>query len=560
MNIFWRTGWLLTAMITIAFFLLPLVAIFYQAGSAESDSVSHLWNTVLFDYLKNSLLLVLGTVLFALIFALPCSWIVSTFSFRGQAVLQWVLCLPLAIPPYLVGYLYTDLLDFAGPVQGVLRSIFGWSSSQDYWFPQIRTLGGACVVLALVLYPYIFLLTRIALMEQSESLNHSAKILGVNGWQLIKKVTFPLARPAIAIGTALVAMETLGDFGTVSYFAVPTLTTAVYDTWLGLNDLGTAARISLLMLFLIFLLLSVERYSRRKQKVYQRGYERQQGLRPLTGWKLCLAMIYCWGLVAVAFFIPLTKLLYWSYHYFELSWNDKFWHYAYNSLSVSITAAVVSVILALFLLFFRRLNQQQPGAGHYLARYGLPLSSLGYAVPGTVLAIGLLIPLTSADHLLNNLLKSFNLPLVGLFFSGSMFALVAAYIIRFSAMSIGSVETSLNKISPSLDMASRTLGYNGLKMLCRVHFPLLSKGVLTALMMVFLESMKELNASLLLRPFNFDTLATHVFTLTSDEQLEQASLSAVFLVLVGLIPVIVLTRSLLSSSNNSSSNKTERSV
>ncbi|KAE9526427.1 ABC transporter permease [Testudinibacter aquarius] len=551
MNKFWRISWFFTAVVIIAFFLLPIAAILYQSTFSQGESVSHLWNTVLFDYLKNSLLLVGGTVILSLIFALPCSWIVSTFQFKGQGVLQWVMCLPLAMPPYLVGYLYTDLLDFAGPVQGALRQLFGWSSGQDYWFPPIRTLGGACLVLALVLYPYIFLLTRIALLEQSENLNHSAKILGVSGWRLIKKVTFPLVRPAMAIGTALVAMETLGDFGTVSYFAVPTLTTAVYDTWFGLGDLGTASQISLLMLFLIFLLLSLERYSRRKQKLYQRGYERRQSLRPLHGWKLWLAQSYCWGLVSFAFFIPLAKLLYWSYHYFEQSWDDRFWHYAYNSLSVSITAALISVLLALLLLFFKRLNQQrltqrQNRSGQYLARYGLPLSSLGYAVPGTVLAIGLMIPFTTADHWLNDLMRWLDRPLVGLVFSGSMFALVSAYIIRFSAMSIGSVETSLNKIAPSLDMASRTLGYNGLKMLLRVHFPLLSKGLLTALMLVFLESMKELNASLLLRPFNFDTLATHVFTLTSDEQLEQASLSAVFLVLVGLVPVIILTRSLLA--------------
>lgn len=555
----WRVCWLLSAVLIIAFFLLPIAAILYQAVAAnDSDSVSHLWNTVLFDYLKNSMLLIVGTVACSLLFALPCSWIVSTFRFRGQATLQWVLCLPLAMPPYLVGYLYTDLLDYAGPVQGFLRQLFGWNSALDYWFPSIRTLGGACVVLALVLYPYIFLMTRITLMEQSENLNHSAKILGINGWQLIKKVTFPLARPAIAIGTALVAMETLGDFGTVSYFAVPTLTTAVYDTWLALNDLGTAARISLLMLLLIFLLLSFERYSRRKQKLYQRGYERQQSLRTLRGWRLWLAQSYCWGLVAFAFFIPLAKLIYWSYHYFEQSWNDKFWLYAYNSLRVSVIAALISVLLALILLFFRRLQQQQKGAEHYLAHYGLPLSSLGYAVPGTVLAIGLMIPLVGADHLLNNALKSFNLPLVGLFFSGSMFALVVAYVIRFSAMSIGSIGTSLDKIAPSLDMAARTLGYNNQKMLCQVHFPLLGKGMLTALLLVFLESMKELNASLLLRPFNFDTLATHVFTLTSDEQLEQASLSAVFLVLVGLLPVIFLTRSLLSSAQKTSSTLAEK--
>lgn len=544
MTKFKQIGWTLLALLIIGFFVLPIAAIFYQALFTGGDSFAHLWETVLLAYIKNSLLLVFGTVFFALLFALPCSWLVSTYRFPGQRILQWVLCLPFAIPPYLVGYLYTDLLDYAGPVQRLLRDVFRWTSAQDYWFPQIRTLTGACVVLALVLYPYIFLMTRVAFMEQSENLHHSAKLLGANRWLQWRKVTLPIIRPAIAIGVALVAMEALGDFGTVHYFAVPTLTTAIYDTWLGMGDLGTATKISVMMLLLVFTLLLLERYSRRKQRLYQRGYEKQQSLMTLTGWRSWLAQVYCWGIVTIAFFIPFGKLLYWGYHYFDQAWSNQFWEYAYNSLRVSMTAALVSVIIALFLLFFRRFYMYNPGVASYLSRSGAMLSSLGYAMPGTVLAIGILIPLTLGDHLINDVLSVFNYPLVGLVLTGSIFALVAAYVIRFSVMSIGSLENSLNKIPPSLDMSSRTLGVSNLKMIMKVHLPLLSKGILTALIMVFLESMKELNASLLLRPFNFDTLATHVFMFTSDEQLEHASVAAICLVIVGLIPVIILTRSL----------------
>lgn len=526
--------------------LLPLLAIGYHAFGGEAENLAHLWNTMLPIYIQNSTLLVLGTVLLALFFALPTAWIVANYRFTGQKTLQWLLCLPLAMPTYLIAYLYTDLLDYSGAFQGWLRSIFGWSSPHDYWFPQIRTLYGACFVLALVLYPYIFLLVRVALLEQSENLTHSAKMLGATPAQIFRRITFPLIRPAIAVGAALVAMETLGDFGTVAYFAVPTLTTAIYDSWLGYHDLGTASQIAVFMLLMIFLFLSLEQYSRRKQKSYQRGYEKKSAFKTLKGWKLWLALSWCWGLLALAFFIPFGRLLYWAYDYFEQAWNLDFVQFSINSLKVSLIACVVTVFIALLLHFAKRLNASKKPSK--TDRLSLQLSSLGYAVPGTVLAIGLLSPLTFADHQLHAWLKSLGLPPVGLIFSGSLFALVLAYTIRFLAMAIGSLETSLGKVSPSLDMASQTLGQNGVKMLKKVHIPLIYKGILTAGLMVFIESMKELNASLLLRPFNFDTLATYVFTFTSDEQLERAALPAIILVLVGLLPVIWLTRSLISQS------------
>ncbi|MGX3067234.1 ABC transporter permease [Ursidibacter arcticus] len=540
-------AWQNTAVFATLIVLLPLLAISYHAFDGEMENLTHLWNTMLGSYVTNSSLLVIGTVSLSLLFALPSAWIVANYQFFGQKTLQWLLCLPLAMPAYLIAFLYTDLLDYSGSFQEMLRNLFGWNTPQDYWFPKIRTLYGACFVLALVLYPYIFLLARVALLEQSENLTHSAKMLGATPSQIFRRITFPLIRPAIAVGMALVAMETLGDFGTVSYFAVPTLTTAIYDSWLGFHDLGTASRISIFMLLMIFLFITLEQYSRRKQKSYQRGYEKKSAFKQLTGWKLCLAHIWCWGLLSMAFFIPLGRLLYWAYDYFEQSWNLDFVQFALNSLKVSVIASVVTVAIALLLHFAHRLSLNSK---FWLktTRLSLQISSLGYAIPGTVLAIGLLSPLTFADHQLHALLKSLELSPVGLIFSGSLFALVLAYTIRFLAMAIGSLETSLGRISPSLDMASQTMGKNGVVMFKKIHIPLISKGIITAALMVFIESMKELNASLLLRPFNFDTLATHVFTFTSDEQLERAALPAIVLVLVGLIPVIWLTRSLISQS------------
>ncbi|OOF38894.1 iron ABC transporter permease [Rodentibacter mrazii] len=539
--------WKLFAILTALFILFPLLAITYHALSGEMDNLIHLWNTMLGRYVINSLLLVIGTVALALFFALPSAWLVANFQFWGQRSLQWLLCLPLAMPAYLIAYLYTDLLDYSGAFQSLLRSIFGWQTPRDYWFPQIRTLYGACFVLALVLYPYIFLLVRVAFLEQSENLQHSAKMLGAPPLQIFRRVTFPLIRPAIAVGMALVAMETLGDFGTVAYFALPTLTTAIYDSWLSFHDLGTASRISIFMLMMIFLFISLEQYSRRKQKSYQRGYEKKTHFRMLTGWRCALALLWCWSLLAMAFFIPFGRLIFWSIDYFEQSWNLDFVKFALNSLKVSSIAAVTTVCVALLLHFAHRLSRNTPFFGK-MTRLSLALSGFGYAIPGTVLAIGLLSPLTFADHQLHSLLKSLELKPVGLIFSGSIFALVLAYTIRFLAMAIGSLGACLERVSPTLDMASQTMGKSGTKMFKHIHIPLISKGITTAALMVFIESMKELNASLLLRPFNFDTLATYVFTFTSDEQLERAAMPAIVLVLVGLIPVIWLTRSLISQS------------
>lgn len=539
--------WKTTSIFTALFILLPLAAIGYHALSADTENLVHLWNTMLGSYVLNSTLLVIGTVLLALFFALPSAWLVANFQFWGQRSLQWLLCLPLAMPAYLIAYLYTDLLDYSGAFQSLLRSIFDWQNPRDYWFPQIRTLYGACFVLALVLYPYIFLLARVAFLEQSENLHQSAKMLGATPWQTFRRVTLPLIRPAIVVGMSLVAMETLGDFGTVNYFAVPTLTTAIYDSWLSFHDLGTASRISIFMLMMILFFIYIERYSRRQQKTYQRGYEKKICLKPLSGWKAGLALSWCWGLLSLAFFVPFGRLIFWSFEYFEQSWNWDFAKFAGNSLKVSVLASIVTVILALLLHFAHRVSKSSKYSAK-ITRTSLSLSAFGYAVPGTVLAIGLLSPLTFADHQLHAWLKSLNLPTLGLIFSGSLFALVLAYSIRFLAMAIGSLETSLARVSPSLEMASQTMGKSGLAMFRTVHIPLIYKGIITAALMVFIESMKELNASLLLRPFNFDTLATYVFTFTSDEQLERAALPAIVLVLVGLIPVIWLTRSLISQS------------
>jgi iron(III) transport system permease protein len=494
--------------------------------------------TVMPTYAQNTIVLVVSVMALSLLFGIPSAWIMAMCKLPGEKILQWALVLPLAIPGYIVGYIFTGWFDYAGPVQVWLRELTGWQAG-EYWFPDIRSLAGASLVLALVLYPYVYLLCRATFMEQNVSLLQSARLLKCTPWESFRRISLPLARPSIAVALSLVAMETIGDFGTVNYFAISTLTTAVYDTWLNYSNLNAAAKISAIMLVIVLLLLSAERYSRRKQKLYQTQFNSHEDFRyDLSGWKKWLALFWCWGLVATAFIFPLMQLISYAYTYFEQSWTEEFRQYALNSLKVSLTAAIVAVSVALVLNFYARLKQNRTSVA--LMR----LSSMGYAVPGTVLAIGVMVPVLTLDHSVNDIAKAMQWGRPGLIFSGTMFAIIFAMLVRFSAVAIGSIESSLNKVSPSLDMAARTMGCQANSMLWRVHFPLVRRGALIAGLLVFIESMKELNASLLLRPFNFETLATYVYNYASDEHLELAALPAVLLVLVGLIPLVIVNRSL----------------
>lgn len=518
--------------------LSPVIAIFLNAFvHDESGNFQHLIDTVLFSYISNTLLLILCVTVISLLISMPSAWLVACCEFPSRKILQWILMLPLAIPPYIIAIVYTDLLDFAGPVQRALRAVFNWQSINDYYFPDIRTLLGASVILALALYPYLYLLLRSAFLTQSGGLFQAARSLGLSPLKAFWRVSIPLSRSAMAVGVSLIAMETLGDFATVNYFAVSTLTTAVYDTWLELGSLSTAAKISSLMLLALVVLITLESYSRRKQQVYQRNGSVQTELRfLLTGWKKWAALSFTWGLLSFALFIPLATLLYYAAHYFKESLNDDLMNYTLNSLWLAFLVAFLALLVALVVNFYQRLN---PG---FAAKSTIRLSSLGYAVPGTVVAIGVLIPLTRLDLWLNDLFITQGFSSLGLILSGSLFILVLGYLVRFSAIAVGSVQSSLVQVPPSLDLASRTLGKNTIKTVWYVNLPLIKKGLLTAFILVFIEAMKELPAALLLRPFNFETLATYVYQFVSDETIEYAALPALMIIALGLIPFIVVNR------------------
>ncbi|MFQ1778411.1 ABC transporter permease [Aeromonas veronii] len=532
-------GWMTGSWATALLLGLPVIALLFSAFSAEGELFRHLADTVLLDYLGNTLGLVVGVVLLSLLFGVPTAWLVAMCQVPGRRALQWALMLPMAMPSYIVAYVYTDLLDYSGPLQAGLRALFGWNSPADYWFPAIRSLGGAAWVLALVLFPYVYLLTRASFLEQSVSLIHSSRLLGCTPWQSFRRLSLPLARPAIMVAVSLVAMETLADFATVHFFAINTLTTAVYDTWLGYGSLATAAKLSCLMLLAVVLLIALERRSRSRQQVFQKSMGHEQPLRyPLKGMSRWLAGLWCWGLVLAGFGLPFVILLEYGVRYFELSWTPEFVRFAGNSLAISALTALLAMEIALLLGFFRRLD------GGIKSLLPLRIAAMGYAMPGTVLAIGVLVPLTALDFAINDLAEWLGRQGPGLLLTGTITAIVFGYLVRFVAIAIGSVDSSMGKISPSLDMAARSLGQGDGGMLRRVHLPLVRRGLFAGAMLVFIESMKELPAALLLRPFNFDTLATHVYQFVSDEMLERGALGAIVIVLVGLLPLIWVNRSL----------------
>ncbi|WP_210398190.1 ABC transporter permease [Motiliproteus sediminis] len=534
--------WLLTAFAIALLVGLPIASVFWIALFPEENIWAHLADTVLPHYVFTTLALLAGVGGLAILIGVGTAWLVTMCRFPGRRFFEWALLLPFAVPAYVIAYVYTDLLEYAGPVQGLLRELFGWSTARDYWFPDIRTLGGAIIMLALVLYPYIYMLARASFLEQSANIQAASRTLGCTPWQSFYRVSLPMARPGIAVGLSLVSMETINDFGTVDFFAVKSLSAGIYDTWLNMGNLGGAAQIASLMLVFVVMLITVERIGRAKQRQYH-GADRYRELvsYPLNGARKAAAVTACLIPFAAGFLIPVLVLGYYAWDNFAYSWNDQFVTIARNSFLLSASAAAVACLIGVLLAYTKRLNQRRSLA------IAVNFSGLGYAMPGAVLAIGVLIPFAAFDNALDSFMReSFGIS-TGLLLSGTTFAVLFAYVVRFLAIASGSVESSLAKVTPTMDMAARSLGLNSLQTLWRVHLPLIRGGLMTGALVVFVDCMKELPATLILRPFNFDTLATHVYQFASDEMIEEAALGSLLIVLVGLLPVILLSRSIASA-------------
>lgn len=501
----------------------------------------HLADTVLVRYVANSLWLMLGVGAGTAVVGVGCAWLVTLCRFPGRRLFEWALLLPLAMPAYVIAYTYTGLLDYSGPVQSELRALTGWSR-RDYAFPEIRSLGGAVAMLSLVLYPYVYLMARSAFLDQSVCVLEVSRTLGCTAWSAFRRVALPLARPAIAAGLALALMETLNDFGTVQYFAVDTFTTGIYRTWFGLGDPAAAAQLGAVLMLFILGLLALERWSRGRARFHHTTgrYRRLPGYR-LGPVSAGLAVLACLLPLGLGFLVPAGTLLVWAMETAPTVVDSRLLGFAGNSLRLAGMVAVLAAALALVLAYGLRLHPGRP------ATWAVRVASMGYAVPGAVIAVGVLLPAGWLDNTIDAWMRARFDVSTGLLLSGTSTALLYAYLVRFLAVSFNGIEASLAKVTPSMDAAARTLGLTAGQTMLRLHVPIIRGGLLTAALLVFVDVMKELPATLILRPFNTDTLAVRAYQLAADERLRDAAVPGLAIVAAGLIPVILLSRAIARS-------------
>ncbi|MFG6157864.1 ABC transporter permease [Halomonas sp. 1390] len=514
---------------------LPVIVVLTHLFMPTDGIWQHLGSTVLPRYLGNTLFLVVTVGLGTFVIGTGTAWLVVMCRFPGRRLFEWGLLLPLAVPTYVIAYAYTDFLQYAGPIQTWLRETFGWSAG-DYFFPDIRSLWGAATLITLVLYPYVYMLARAAFLEQSVCVLDVGRTLGRGPWRLFSSVALPLARPAIVGGVSLALMETLNEFGAVQYFGVDTFTTGIYRTWFGMGEQVAAAQLAACLLAFVIALVLLERWSRGKRRYFHTtGRYQQMPEFALHGGRAWAATLACLTPVLLGFLIPSGLLGYLSIQGGDALFGAAFLEFAGNSLLLAAIASIVAVSLALLLSYGARLN---PGR---ITRVATRVAAMGYAVPGSVVAVGILIPFVWLDHQINDFMKGQFGIVVGLLLSGSAFILIYAYLVRFLAVSFNAIEASLGKVTPSMDAASRTLGQTAGGTLRKVHTPIMRGSLIAAGILVFVDVMKELPATVILRPFNFDTLAIRAHSLAADERLAEASTSSLAIVAVGIIPVILLS-------------------
>jgi iron(III) transport system permease protein len=529
----WSPGAALIA----ALVMLPILSVVWLALTPTENIWPHMLATVLPRYLATTAFLMLVVGILSAAVGTGAAWLLAMYRFPLARILDHALLLPLAVPAYVGAFALVDLLQYAGPVQGGLRAAMGWTSAQDYWFPQVRSPLMAALVLTAALYPYVYLLARAAFREQPGGAFEVARALGAGPWRLFWRVGLPLARPAIAAGVALALMETVNDYGTVQHFGVQTLTTGIFSVWLSGGNVGGAAQLALVALVLILALVAIERSGRQRLRVHQGA----QGVRPhqpqrLCGWRAGLATALCLVPLAAGFLLPLGVILAQALKSPAAWLSPDLGRALVNTLVAGGTAAGLTVAAALFLVYAVRLG------GRWLPRVLLPVTTLGYAAPGAFLALGILIPLAAFDNRVADLVLALTGQDPGLILTGSAAALVLAYSVRFFGIAVGAVDAAFGRIPPSLPLAARSLGHSAGSTLAAVYLPLMRRSVATALLVVFVDCVKELPATLLLRPFNYNTLATRVFEKASLENLTDAAPAALLVVAVGAAAVALMAR------------------
>ena len=535
-------AWTVAAAAVGLFVAIPIGSVLLTALGPTDDIWEHLASTVLSTYAGNTLWLMLGVGVGVIAIGVSTAWLVTMYRFPGRRILSWALLLPLAVPSYVLAFVITDQLEYAGNVQSALRGMFGWTSPRDYWFPEIRSLGGATVVLSLVLYPYVYLLARAAFIEQCFGLFEASRTLGRGPVASFFTVAAPLARPAIAVGTALALMETLNEFGAIDFFAVPTLTAGIFDVWLNMDSTAGAAQLASLLMAFALVLVAVERGSRRAR----RYHDTTGRVQALPGYRLpaaraALALAWCAAPVMLGFVLPACVLGAYALEFYAETLEADYFAYAWNSVKLAAGAAAVVAVAGIVLAYGVRLSSRRTMRG--LAEF----ATVGYALPGAVLAVGIMVPLGYFDNAVDAMSRSlFGLPL-GLLIGGSAAGLVIGYAVRFLALGYRTVDAGLSRVTPGIEGAARTLGASPTRSLLRVHVPILRPSIVTAALLVFVDTMKELPLTLILRPFDFDTLATFVYQYASDELLEECALGALTIVAAGVIPVMLMSRTITRS-------------
>ena len=531
--------WSVSVVIIALLIIAPVLAIFYSAFLGDTSLWPHLFSTVLPRYIFNTLILMFGVGCLSLIFGVSTAWVITRYNFFGKNVLEWALLLPAAVPTYIIAYTYTDIFEYAGPFQGMLRDFFGWENAQNYWFPNIRSMGGAILVMSAVLYPYIYLMTRASFLTTPISFYQTSSIYGRNTFM---HVALPLARPGIVAGLALVLMETISDFGTVDYFALDTLTLGVFNVWLGMNSLSGASQISSVLFVIVVVLLTLEYLARRNQRFHEKSSGQNTMAEQDTsifGKFLCL--VICLIPLVLGFIIPVGILLNFVLKGFAVINFNEIFLTTFSSIALSFFAAILVMIVSVLMIVVASYKSNTT------QRIIIFLASCGYAFPGTILAVGIVVFVGWLNDLIH-----FHIS----YFVGGFMVLMSAYTIRFLAVGNGAIRSGVLRIHPNLMDASRTMGAGFFTSLRKIIIPLIYTNILVGGILVFVDILKELPITLLLRPFNFETLATYVYQYASDEMLEESSFAALIIIVAGLGPVIFLSNTIKNISRKKQSKVT----
>ena len=530
-------GYLLPGAIALAFLLLlPIITLVVLAFRGDLESFLHVSVNVMPSAGVTTLLLMLGVGIFTAVVGTVTAWLVTFFEFPFRKQLQWALMLPLAVPTYISAYAFVEFFSYTGPLQEMVRDIGGYTTSREYWFPNIRTLGGTVLVFGLVLYPYVYLSVRTLFVLQGSNIVDSARMLGATGSRLLFKITVPLARPAIVLGSTLALMETINDIGAVEYLGTKTLTFSVFSVWLNQNDLPGAAQLALFLLVLVFCLIFLEQASRGSRKFHELRSSVKKTFQPqkLKGGQAVLAILACLVPILLGFGVPVAVLADFAFQDIGNLLSPAILEAVSTSVGLAAIAALLAVVGGFLLSYAMHAHTSRRTST--IVR----LATLGYAVPGTLVAIGVFIPLAYVDNSLDAFLRSYAGISSGLLLTGSGAALIFAYVVRFMAMAEGNLESGFSKLSPNLDLAARSLGRNRRKTLLQVLIPMMTPAIAGAALLVFVDVVKELSATILLRPFGMNTLATHVYDFASQGRVEDGALGCLLIIAVGILPVILL--------------------